>query len=975
MKKILHIFTLLLAMAFTEKTAAQTYNVSPGPNALENAKAWVAANAPSMTQDLTVNLGSGIYGLGAPFTLDDSHSGRNGHRVIWRSTTENGARINGGRRVTGWQTTPDGLWKASVPGASGFRHLWSGSGQGTRARHPNKGKRYSLLRWESRDKRLVVRASEIARWNNPDKIEMVVQKWWAESRFFIGDYTVSGSEATITPTAYQRKAEWASSYPFFTSGQGYYFENALELIDEAGEWYFNDDTKELYYKPRAGESIGSADIWITEDEELMNIDGANDVTFEGITFEYSHWPHPSENGLSNDQAGFYRSVAPNGNVNSWTVMPSSINIKNSDNLVFRKNVFRRMGKGGVELSYGTTNTLFEGNVFDEIAGNGVLVFNWLREFDTKPRGYPNTPVPLDKYCLNDRFVNNYFVRNGITYQGAVPVVGFYPKGMVVDNNEIAQAPYTGISMGVGWTLNTTILSDNKIRRNYIHDVMYRNTDGGGIYTLSEQQGTVISENFVEDLIQSAYAENDALRAYYLDQGSGGITLADNVGKNLAGGLIRVQTNSNGTGTNYISGNGNSNPAVEANAGIIASYQYIKNKVPAAVNPGTGAKVTAASDPPPGGASSDNLNFENGDFLNWNTVGTVTITSSNTFEGTFAAAVGTTTTYGQLSRTISGLSPNTEYNLRVWARAAGGKIFMKAENFGGSPVSQSTTSNSYVQLNLNFTTGATNSSVSVVLWSSTSTPNSYGYFDDLSVNQSVPVFPDPSKWYVLESKADGRYLGNNTTTNDALVWPADPTEFRQYRFEESAINGYYNIISRVDGRFLGNQTQTANAVFWPATDTDYRRWEIRPSGVSGYFNLVSKIDGLYVGNKTQTNDAVMWPATDTDYRRWKFIVIANVNGPTTALKSSFDTTANNFDISNLELYPNPSSDILNVELPMNHAMESYSVVDSSGRKIMDGVFSGSGQYHQINLSGLPNGLYIIKIVDNVGVETTRKIIKN
>ena len=974
MKNTVHIIILLLCMAMVTKISAQTYNVSPSGNSLDDAKAWIASNAPSMTQDLIVNLGSGIYRLNTPLTFTSAHSGRNGHRVIWRSSTENGARISGGRKVTGWQITPEGLWKASVPGATSFRHLWSESGQGTRARHPNKGKRYSLLRWESSDKRLVVRASEIARWNNPDQIEMVVQKWWAESRFFIGDYTVSGSEATINPTAYQKKVEWASSYPFHTSNQAYYFENALEFIDQAGEWYFNESTDELYYMPRPGESIGSADIWITEDEELMNIDGADNMTFEGITFEYSRWAYPSVNGLSSGQAGFYKSVASNGNVNLFTVMPSSINIKNSDNLIFRENIFRRMGRGGIELSYGTTNSLFEGNVFDEIAGNGVLVFNWLKEFDTKPRGYPSTPVPVDKYCVNDRFENNYFVRNGITYQGTIPVVGFYPKGMVVDNNEIAQAPYTGVSMGMGFTLNTTLVENNKIRKNYIHDVMYRNNDGAGVYTLSEQQGTVISENFVENLIESNYTEFGNIHAYYLDQGSGGISVADNVGKNFPSRLVYEQTNANGVGINFISGNSNSNPTVEANAGIEVPYQYIKSKVPPSVNPGRGTRVTATTDPPPTGVSSDNLNFENGNFLNWNTVGTVTITSSNTYEGTFAAAVGTTTTYGQLSRTISGLSPNTAYNLRVWARAADGKIFMKAENFGGSPVSQSTTSNSYVQLNLNFTTGASNSSVSVLLWSSTSTPNSYGYFDDLSVNQSVPIFPDPSKWYALESKADGRYLGNNTTTNDALVWPADPTEFRQYRFEESAINGYYNIISRVDGRFLGNQTQTANAVFWPATDTDYRRWEIRPSGVSGYYNLVSKIDGLYLGNKTQTNDAVMWPATDTDFRRWKFIVIANV-GATTNLKADLITTANDFNTAAMELYPNPSSDILNVELPMYHGMESYSVVDSSGRRLMDGVFSGSGQYHQINLSGLPNGLYIIKMIDNLGVETTRKIIKN
>ena len=97
-----------------------------------------------------------------------------------------------------------------------------------------------------------------------------------------------------------------------------------------------------------------------------------------------------------------------------------------------------------------------------------------------------------------------------------------------------------------------------------------------------------------------------MRRFYLDQASDGITVAKNVGRNTSGRLVYEQTNANGTGTNFISGNSTSNPAVEANAGIEAQYQYIKSKVPPAVNPGRGTRVTAATDPPPGGDGTPNL---------------------------------------------------------------------------------------------------------------------------------------------------------------------------------------------------------------------------------------------------------------------------------------------------------------------------------------------------------------------------------
>ena len=594
--------------------AQQTFYASPtgsgntcsgsDPCSLTGVRDKVRSVNSAMSADITVILQSGDYFLASPLQLNGNDSGKNGHRVVWRAQTENQARFNGGMKISGWQSAANGLWKATVTGTKSFRHLWINNQPAVRARHPNVGKRYTIKGWDQDNRSIKINANEIAAWKNMDQVEIVIQKKWAESRFLIASYSTAGSEAVITPSAGQQATEWANVHPVRDDDQAYYFENARELLDQGGEWYFDDAANTLYYKPRAGETMGSIDAWIPQADQLLLIDGANNLTFDGCVFEHTRWKHPSQNGLINNQAGFYRSQRSNGTVNQWTVMPSAVEIKDADNLTFVNNIFRRHGRGAVELAYGTNNTQFVGNVFSDVAGNGVTVFTWLADGRARPVGLLDTPVPEDKWCLNDKFVNNYFVRVGTTYRGAVPVVGYYPSGMVVDHNEIVQSPYSGISMGIGWTYKPSPLRDNKIRKNYVHEVMYSNCDGAGIYTLSRQPGTVISENFVENLNKSNYACTSPISAIYLDQASDGITVQNNVGKNVpVPPLVYEQTCCNGVGDNTISGNSSSNGSVEANAGLTADYASVVNKVPAPNVPGKGSRVTAATDPPPGGGGT------------------------------------------------------------------------------------------------------------------------------------------------------------------------------------------------------------------------------------------------------------------------------------------------------------------------------------------------------------------------------------
>jgi parallel beta-helix repeat protein len=76
-----------------------------------------------------------------------------------------------------------------------------------------------------------------------------------------------------------------------------------------------------------------------------------------------------------------------------------------------------------------------------------------------------------------------------------------------------------------------------VRYNNIHHVVTLLEDGAGIYTLSKQPGSFISDNYIHDIRGSPWRGFDApVAGIYLDEGSSSITVQNNVVENVDLGL-------------------------------------------------------------------------------------------------------------------------------------------------------------------------------------------------------------------------------------------------------------------------------------------------------------------------------------------------------------------------------------------------------------------------------------------------------
>ena len=140
----------------------------------------------------------------------------------------------------------------------------------------------------------------IKAYNHPNDVELVYIANNAGSRKLLG--TINEKEQTFTlPGPHHWNPEirgrMATSIP--SEGKACYLENALEFLDQPGEWYLDRQTGVLSYWPRAGEDLTQAEVVApVVQNTLLAIVGTpkrpiTNLHFKGIHLEYVEWPVPS----------------------------------------------------------------------------------------------------------------------------------------------------------------------------------------------------------------------------------------------------------------------------------------------------------------------------------------------------------------------------------------------------------------------------------------------------------------------------------------------------------------------------------------------------------------------------------------------------------------------------------------------------------------------------------------------------------
>jgi hypothetical protein len=289
---------------------------------IERARDIVRTLNADMSDDITVFI-SGTHRLLQPIEFGTRDSGTNGFSVVYTAAPGEHPVLTGGFPVTGWVIADRArnLWSAPAPdGLANTRDLFINGSPASRTR-------LRLSHTEPQTQEDATRPDAWALWKNPADVELA-----------------SSAAGSI----------WSER----SGPPPYYAENALEILTTPGEWYFDRSARLIYYMPRHGEDMASADVVAASAGALLVGRGSGDrpllgLIFKGIRFEYTSGTGPTSNSAEEP--------------------PAAVSLSNSGDVQFLEDEFVHMGTPALQLGPMLTGCTIEGCLYGDLSWTALRI--------------------------------------------------------------------------------------------------------------------------------------------------------------------------------------------------------------------------------------------------------------------------------------------------------------------------------------------------------------------------------------------------------------------------------------------------------------------------------------------------------------------------------------------------------------------------------------------------------------------------
>jgi hypothetical protein len=362
--------------------------------------------------------------------------------------------------------------------------------------------------------------SSMRRWENLQDIEVAVIPYrsWVYEIIPLKSVDVTNRIAyTAFPAMHKITKMW--HYSKFKEPNLWVI-NAIDYLDEPGEWVIDSSAGKIYYWPESG---NPGRVFYPVLTELIRIEGdmkggnpAKNIVFRGITFSH---------------ADRFNRKEDSGNYDTKNKPDALLRFINSENCVIDHCTFTNSGGGGVRFdSYSKSNQVINSR-FSMLGGTGILVSGERSKQENNES--------------NNEIINNEVFDIGKIYKTSAGIAINSSNGNRIAHNLVYNTPYNGILGNGGLVVeyneihhacmeihdgNAIYLNglDILIRRNYLHDnispknhgiirsddwgkdmvisenIIYRYTDCG----IKFKQPTTVTNNYIIDWIPSEWVNGE-----------------------------------------------------------------------------------------------------------------------------------------------------------------------------------------------------------------------------------------------------------------------------------------------------------------------------------------------------------------------------------------------------------------------------------------------------------------------------------
>lgn len=567
---ILRSVSIVVCLLSTVLAAQTKFYVSPSGNddnpgtinapfkTVAAARDAVRSVNSSMSEDIIVYLRDGIHCVTSPVTFKPQDSGKNGYRIYYMAYPGEAPVLSGAVKVTGWTLHSGNIYKAPLDRSTKLRNLYvndkralmtskritARGGEGTYSVTKGQadwawtgGSKSDGVKYNSSDMPSIA--------DNKDDLEIVNGTTWNENIVCVRDVVTTSDNyrALLLQQPYGSIAQTPGWGAAFTTTGTHTIYNAFEFLNSAGQFYFDKTKKTLYYYPRPGESMETADVQAPVVEKLIDIVGTSptsrveNITFQGIIFantEFNLVKVGNSYGKTTCQGAnafiaFYNDNWHNTQYNLLDLHPGMITLNHSNSIDFIGNVIKHSGNDGINMANDVLNCNITGNFITDITSSGITVGHpqhvYIGDGGTHAKYAPN----VEKVCKDITITNNllYDISTAPGFGGCAAITAYFVEGITITYNHVEKTAYNGIHLGWGWCnfTNSTTAKNNTISYNRLINTLNRLHDSGAIYTIGQNPGTNINENYVKGI---PAATNGPTYGLHNDEGTTHVIENDNV---------------------------------------------------------------------------------------------------------------------------------------------------------------------------------------------------------------------------------------------------------------------------------------------------------------------------------------------------------------------------------------------------------------------------------------------------------------